>query len=99
MKVRKEIVNAKHVLILQMDVWSSIDDNTIKRKTNIISLPDSSITIGSSTYKLMSAVSLLLSTRPSGHYFAILSTKGRKWLHFRIWLPLLPLGLVEEKTC
>ena len=66
-----------------MDVWSSIDDNTIKRKTNIISLPDSSITIGSSTYKLMSAVSLLPSSRPSCHYFTILSTKGKKWLHFQ----------------
>ena len=43
----------------------------------------SSITIGSSTYKLMSAVSLLPSTRPSCHYFTILSTKGRKWLHFQ----------------
>ena len=82
-KVCTEIVNAKHVLILQMDVWSSVDDNTIKRKTNIISLPDSSITIGSSTYKLMSAVSLLPSSRPSCHYFAILSTKGKKWLHFQ----------------
>ena len=80
-KVRTEIVSANHVLILQIDVWSYIDDNTIKRKANITSLPDSTITIGSSTYKLMSAVSLLPSTRPSCHYMAILSIKGRKWLH------------------
>ena len=31
----------------------------------------------------MSAVSLLPSSRPSCHYFAILSTKGKKWLHFQ----------------
>ena len=30
----------------------------------------------------MSAVSLVSSTRPSCHYMAILSTKG-KWLHFK----------------
>ena len=79
--MRTEIVSANHVLILQIDVWSYIDDNTIKRKANITSLPDSTITIGSSTYKLMSAVSLLPSTRPSCHYMAILLIKGRKWLH------------------
>ena len=43
-KVRTVIVSANHVLILQIDVWSNIDDNTIKRKANITSLPDSTIT-------------------------------------------------------
>ena len=81
-KVRNEIVSAKQLLILQMDVWNSISGNVIKRKTNITSIPDSSITIGSCTYKLMSAVSLFPSTRPSCHYTAILSISGRKWLHF-----------------
>ena len=66
-----------------MCAWTSIDDNTIKRKANVTSIPDSSITIGSSTYKFMSAVSLLPSTRPSCHYMAILSIKGRRWLHFQ----------------
>ena len=81
-KVRTEIVNAKHLLVLQMDVWRTVDGNVIKRKTNITSIPDSSITIGSSTYKLISAVSLLPSTGPSCHYMAILSIKG-KWIHFK----------------
>ena len=40
------------------------------------------ITIGSSTCRVMSAVSLVSSTRPSCHYMAILSIKG-KWLHFK----------------
>ena len=81
-KMRTEIVNAKHVLVLQMDVWATVDGNVIKRKTNITSIPDSTITIGSSTYRVMSAVSLVPSTRPSCHYMAILSTKG-KWVHFK----------------
>ena len=81
-KMRTEIVNAKHVLVLQMDVWAAVDGNVIKRKTNITSIPDSTITIGSPTYRVMSAVSLVPSTRPSCHYMAILSTKG-KWLHFK----------------
>ena len=79
---RTEIIDAKNVLIMQMDVWSTVDGNVIKRKTNIASIPDSSIKICSHTYKLMSAVSLLSSNRPSCHYIAILSIKGKKWLHF-----------------
>ena len=80
--MQNEIVSAKQLLILQVDVWNSIGGNVIKRKTNITSIPDSSITIGSCAYKLMFAVSLLPSTRPSWHYTAILSISGRKWLHF-----------------
>ena len=81
-KMRTEIMNAKHVLVLQMDVWTAVDGNVIKRKTNITSIPDSTITIGSSTYRVMSSVSLVSSKRPSCHYMAILSTKG-KGLHFK----------------
>ena len=81
-KMHAEIVNAKHALVLQMNVWVAVDGNVIKRKTNITSIPDSIITIGSSTYRVMSAVSLVPSTRPSCHYMAILLTKG-KWLHFK----------------
>ena len=72
----------QNVLIMQVDVWSTVNGNVIKRKTNITSIPDSSIKIGSHTYKLVSAVSLLSSNRPSCHYIAILSIKGKKWLHF-----------------
>ena len=60
-QVRAEIIDAKNVLIIQMDVWSTVDGNVIKQKTNITSIPDSSIKICSHTYKLMSAVSLLSS--------------------------------------
>ena len=67
---------------MQMNVWSTVDGNVIKRKTNITSIPDSSIKICSHTYKLMSSVSLLSSNRPSCHYKAILSIKGKKLLHF-----------------
>ena len=81
-QVRTEIIDAKDVLIMQMDVWSTVDGNVIKRKTNITSIPDSSITICGHKYKLVSAVSLLSSNRPSCHYIAILSFKGKKWLHF-----------------
>ena len=84
-QVRTEIIDAKDVLIMQMDVWSTVDGNVIKRKTNITSIPDSSITICGHKYKLVSAVSLLSSNRPSCHYIAILSYisfKGKKWLHF-----------------
>ena len=81
-KTRTGIVNSKHVWVLQMAVWAAVDGNVIKRKTNITSVSDSTITIGSSTYRVMSAVSLVSSTRPSCHYMAILSTKG-KWLHFK----------------
>ena len=70
-------MNAKHVLLLQIDVWSTVDGNVIKRKKNITSIPDSTITIGSSTYRLMSAVSLVSSTRSSCHYLAILSNKEK----------------------
>ena len=81
-QVRAEIIDAKNVLVMQMGVWSTVDGNVIKRKTNITSIPDSSIKICSHTYKLMSAVSLLSSNRPNCHYIAILSIKGKKWLHF-----------------
>ena len=37
-KVRTEIVSANHVLILQIDVWSNIDDNTIKHPYQIVLL-------------------------------------------------------------
>ena len=45
-KMHAKIVNAKHALVLQMDVWVAVDGNVIKRKTNITSVPDSIITIG-----------------------------------------------------
>ena len=80
--VQTEITDTKDVLIIQMDVWSTADGNVIKRKTNITSIPDSLIKICSQTYKLASAVSLLSSNRPSCHYIAILSIKGKKWLQF-----------------
>ena len=40
-----EIMNVKHVLVLQMVVWAAVDGNAIKRKMNITSIPDSTITI------------------------------------------------------
>ena len=43
--MRTEIMNAKHVLVLQMDVWAAVDGNAIKRKMNITSIPDSTITM------------------------------------------------------
>ena len=81
-KMRREIVNATHVLVLQMEVWSTVGSKVLKRKTNITSIPDSSITVGSSTYTLMSAVSLSSSNKAGCHYMAILSIKG-KWMHFK----------------
>ena len=95
-QVRAEIIDAKNVLIMQMDVWSTVDGNVIKQKTNITSIADSSIKICSYTYKLMSAISLLSSNRPSCHYIAILSIKGKKWLDFNDLLQF-PRGLVEIK--
>ena len=81
-KMHREIVNATHILVLQMEVWSTVSGEVLKRKTNITSIPDSSITVGSSTYTLMSAISLSSSTKPGCHYMAILSIKG-KWMHFK----------------
>ena len=81
-KMRREIVNASHVLVLQMELWSTVDGKVLKQKAQITSIPDSSITVGSSTYKLMSAVSLLSSTKPGCQYMAILSVKG-KWMYFK----------------
>ena len=82
-KMHRESVNATHVLVLQMEVWSNSNNGEVlKRKTNITSIPDSSITVGSSTYTLISAISLSSSTKPGCHYMAILSIKG-KWMHFK----------------
>ena len=44
-KMHTEIMNAKQVLVLQMDVWAAVDGNAIKRKVNMTSIPDSTITI------------------------------------------------------
>ena len=38
-------MNAKQVLVLQMDVWAAVDGNAMKRKVNMTSIPDSTITI------------------------------------------------------
>ena len=81
-KMHEEIVNARHVLVLQMEVWSTVNGEVLKWKTNITSIPDSSITVGSSKCTLMSAISLSSTTKPGCHYMAILSIKG-KWMHFK----------------
>ena len=81
-KMHREIIDFTNLLILQMEVWSTVDGKVLKQKTNINSIPDSQISVGCSTYTLMSAVSLSSSTKPGCHYMAILSIKG-KWLHFK----------------
>ena len=77
-----------------MDVWTTINGEILKQKTNITSIPDSSINVHSTTYKCMSSVSLISSTRPYCHYMAILSAK-EKWVHFKDPSPCIapwPLG-------
>ena len=63
-KMHREIVNATHVLVLQMEVWSTVNGNG-----KPTSLPYQ--TVDSSTYTLMSAVSLSSSAKPGRHYMAI----------------------------
>ena len=58
-KIRTQIININHVLVLQMDVWSTVGGKILNHNNNVTSIPDSLITVGSCTYKLMSAVSLL----------------------------------------
>ena len=61
MKLRTQIVDAKKLIVLKLDVWNKALDGAkmVRRKANITSAQNSSIKVGDRLFTLQSSVHLL----------------------------------------
>ena len=81
LNVRTQVVDAKQILILKLDVWSkNTDGNDIRRKANISAVPSSSIKVGDKTFTLRSSIHLS-STKGAGVSYVSVVLSNNKWVH------------------
>ena len=82
MKVHTQIVDAKQLMVLKLDVWNMSSDGAkmVRRKANITSVQNSSIKVGDKHFALQSSVHLLSDKSAGFSYISIVHSNG-KWIH------------------
>ena len=82
MKLCTQIVDAKQLIVLKLDVWNKSLDGAkmVRRKANITSVQNSSIKVGDKLFALQSSVHLLSDKSAGFSYISIVHSNG-KWIH------------------
>ena len=82
MKLRTQIVDAKKIIVLKLDVWNKALDGAkmVRRKANITSAQNSSIKVGDRLFTLQSSVHLL-SDKGAGFSYISIVRSNSKWIH------------------
>ena len=82
LKLRTQIVDARQILVLKLDVWGKVEGGAkmVRRNASINSVSNSSIKVGDKVFTLQSSVHLLSDKSAGFSYISIVRSNG-KWIH------------------